>query len=47
MCLMFETNEKNEQLEKALNKACTRLESFDSVAKLEKENWKEWCMKDV
>lgn len=34
------------ELEKALNKACTRLDSFDSVAKLEKENWKEWCMKD-
>lgn len=39
--------EKIERLEKALDKACKRLESFDSVAKLEKENWKEWCMKDV
>ena len=35
------------QLNKALDKACERLESFDSVTKLEKENWKEWCMKDV
>lgn len=36
-----------EILEKALDKACKRLESFDSVAKLEKENWKELLMKDV
>ena len=42
-----ELEKKIERLEKALDKACTRLESFDSVAKLEKENWKEWCMKDV
>ena len=44
--------EKIERLEKALDKACKRLESFDATSYCppekhwRKEKWKEWCMKD-
>ncbi|MDY5653431.1 MAG: hypothetical protein SPK79_06890 [Erysipelotrichaceae bacterium] len=43
--------EKIERLEKALDKACERLESFDRMSYCppekhwSKEKWKEWCMK--
>lgn len=42
---------KIEVLEKALDKACERLESFDRMSYCppekhwSKEKWKEWCMK--
>ena len=41
-----------DELEKALDNACTRLESFDAMSYCQpekhwrKEKWKEWCMKD-
>lgn len=40
-----------DELEKALDKACKRLESFDEMSYCppekhwSKEKWKEWCMK--
>lgn len=36
-----------DELEKALDKACKRLESFDATSEKhwDKERWKEWCLK--
>lgn len=38
-----------EKMEKALDKACKRLESFDTTSEKhwDKERWKEWCLEDV
>lgn len=47
----FEIIEEKERLEKALDKACKRLESFDATSYCppekhwSKEKWKEWCLK--
>ena len=43
---------ENQLLYKALDKACTRLESFDAMSYCppekhwSKEKWKEWCLKE-
>ena len=48
----YELEKKIEKLEKALDNACTRLESFDAMSYCppekhwRKEKWKEWCMED-
>ena len=43
--------EENVKLEKALNKACDKLEHFDGYMNPEDvwtdKEWKEWCFKDV
>ena len=43
----FEIIEEKERLEKSLDKACKRLESFDATSEKhwDKERWKEWCLK--
>lgn len=50
----FEIIKEKERLEKALDKACDRLDFFDHLYGDDeyedwktKEQWKEWCLKDV
>lgn len=53
-CLVSNMARDIEKLEKALDKACDRLDFFDHLYGDDeyedwktKEQWKEWCLKDV